>query len=103
MQVYLVVSLQEFVSDSGKIIEKNLEKLRKHHPLIPGQVWIVADKDRTTSDEIREALGIGLTRDTTEGGEAPGAHAMVVRIERPSVSGFGSMNIWERIEAWWKE
>lgn len=76
-----------YLSD-GPMDEKVLENVSRHHNMVPGKVWLVADKEMVTADEIRVALG--MTHD--------GMLGAIFEVE--NYGGYGPKALWEYIRIW---
>ena len=83
MKCFVVVYLSEGVMD-----EEVLKNVSKHYNMVPGKVWLVADREKVTADEIRAALG--MTHD--------GMLGAIFEIE--NYGGYGPKALWEYIQTW---
>ena len=83
MKCFVVVYLSD-----GSMPNEGLSKVRKHYEVIPGKVWIVADPNDTTTDDIR--LKFDMTNDAMLG----------AIFEVGNYSGYGPQALWEYIQTW---
>ena len=83
MKCFVVIYLAD-----GSMPSEGLSKVRKHHEMVPGKVWIVADPNDTTTDDIR--LKFGMTNDDMLG----------AIFEVGNYSGYAPQSLWEYIKTW---